>query len=598
MENERIQGRLQALRSKMKEAGMDAYLVVSDDFHCSEYVGDFFKCREFISGFDGSAGSVLILQEEAGLWTDGRYFLQAEDQLRGTGITLFRMSDPGVPELEDYLAEKLSQGGTLGFDGRTLTSSSFQSLRKKLGDRVTLITDRDLVGEIWENRPAMSQEPVFELDVKYAGKSRLEKIEEVRTDLNKQKADVLILASLDDIAWLLNLRGGDVLYNPVFLSYFVIKQEEAFLYVGNSSVNNDVKDRLNKDGVSVRSYEAFYEELKQHTEGKRVLVDPHRINAAIMERIVEGAKILERPNPTLVPKARKNSVEIENVREAHRKDGVAVTRFIYWLKTHVGKERITEVTAAEKLEEFRCMGSHYHGQSFAPIAGYAEHGAIVHYEATEESAKELKPESFLLLDTGGQYLEGTTDITRTIALGPLTEEQKLHYTAVLKGNLKLGAAYFKHGCHGMNLDYLAREALWKLNLDYNHGTGHGVGYFLNVHEGPQRISNKEIGERENLTMEAGMITSNEPGLYLTGKYGIRIENLMVCVEAAKNEYGSFLCFDTLTLVPFEPEAICAELLTEEERKLLNQYHARVYETLAPSLSEEEKKWLAKVTAEV
>lgn len=590
-----IQARLATLRGKMKEGGYDAYFIVTDDFHASEYVGDYFKCREYVSGFDGSAGSLVVLPEEAGLWTDGRYFLQAEEQLRGTGITLQRIGEKGVPELEEYLAKKLSSGGVLGFDGRTVSAAQQKKLREKLGEKVRFVIDRDLVNEIWEDRPKMSAEPVFLLDTKYAGKSRGEKLAELRQAMKKEQVDTTIIASLDDIAWLLNLRGGDVLYNPVVLSYLIVGEEEATLYLNLSTVSEEIKIELNKDNILLRPYEGFYSDIPKRTENRRILVDSDRVNASLMEQIPETAEVTQKTNLTLLPKAKKNAAEIENERQAHIKDGVAVTRFICWLKQHVGKEEITELTASGKLEEFRQQGSNYFGQSFAPIAGYAEHGAIVHYEATEETAKRLKPESFLLLDTGGQYLEGTTDITRTIALGPVTEEQKKHYTAVLRGNLNLAAAYFKHGCHGVNLDYLAREPLWEMNLDYNHGTGHGVGYFLNVHEGPQRIAMKELGEPSIQVLEPGMITSDEPGLYLTGKYGIRIENLMVCLEAAKNEYGQFLRFETLTMVPYEPDAIDVSLLTEKERRLLNTYHEAVYEKISPFLPEEECEWLRNVT---
>ncbi len=421
---------------------------------------------------------------------------------------------------------------------------------------------------------------------------------ELRQAMKKEQVDTTIIASLDDIAWLLNLRGGDVLYNPVVLSYLIVGEEEATLYLNLSTVSQEIKNELNKDNILLRPYEEFYADIPKRTENRRILVDPDRVNASLMEQIPKTAEVTQKTNLTLLPKAKKNAAEIENERQAHIKDGVAVTRFIYWLKHHVGKEEITELTASGKLEEFRQQGSNYFGQSFAPIAGYAEHGAIVHYEATEETAKRLKPESFLLLDTGGQYLEGTTDITRTIALGPVTEEQKKHYTAVLRGNLNLAAAYFKHGCHGVNLDYLPREPLWEMNLDYNHGTGHGVGYFLNVHEGPQRIAMKELGEPSIQVLEPGMITSDEPGLYLTGKYGIRIENLMVCLEAAKNGYGQFLRFETLTMVPYEPDAIDVSLLTEKERRLLNTYHEAVYEKISPFLPEEEREWLRNVTREL
>ncbi len=590
-----VRERLEALRSKMKENGVDAYLVVTDDFHASEYVCDHFKCREFISGFDGSAGTVVILQEEAGLWTDGRYFLQAEEELKGTGITLYRMMEEGVPEMEEFLAKKLADGSTLGFDGRTVSSSLFRKLRKTLGDGVKLSMGLDLIGEIWKERPALPMKPVTELVVSFAGKSRADKLSEIRERMQEKKLDCTVIASLDDIAWLLNLRGSDVLYNPVFLSFLIVLQDEAFLYANTKSFNDEIISRLNNDKVQLLPYEDFYQALSAHTENKRVLIDPARVTAAIIDRMPASAQIVEESNLTLLPKAKKNSTEVNNIKEAHRKDGVAVTRFLYWLKHHVGKEPVTEMSAAKKLEEFRAQGENYRGQSFAPIAGYGAHGAIIHYEATAETDIPLEAKSFLLLDTGGQYLEGTTDITRTIALGAVTEEQKKLYTAVLRGNLALGAAKFKYGCIGLNLDYLARAPLWEMGMDYNHGTGHGVGYFLNVHEGPQGFRFKLIGNAKEQTLEEGMVISNEPGIYLPGQYGIRIENLMVAKNMEKNEYGQFMGFDTLTLVPYERDAIDVPALTEREKILLNQYHQTVYEEIGPSLTPEEREWLSDVT---
>lgn len=590
-----VRERLTALRRKMKEKGIDAYLVVTDDFHASEYVCDHFKCREYISGFDGSAGSVVILQEEAGLWTDGRYFLQAEEELKGTGITLYRMMEEGVPELPEYLSEKLSDGMVLGFDGRTVSSRLFRKLRKKLGDGVRISMELDLVGEIWTERPLLPGRPVMELGEKYTGKSRALKLSETRERMKEKNLDCTVIASLDDIAWLLNLRGGDVRYNPVFLSFLIVFREEAYLYANKSAFDDEIIAGLNNDKVSLFPYEEFYEALSVHTEGKRVLIDPARVTAAIINRMSASTEIVEESNLTLQPKAKKNRVEVENIKEAHRKDGIAVTRFLYWLKSRIGKEPITEISAARKLEAFRAEGADYRGQSFAPIAGYGAHGAIIHYEATEETDIPLAAESFLLLDTGGQYPEGTTDITRTIALGPVTTEQKKLYTAVLRGNLSLAAAKFKYGCMGLNLDYLARSPLWEMGMDYNHGTGHGVGCFLNVHEGPQAFRYKLIGKAKEQTLEEGMVISNEPGIYLPGAYGIRIENLMVVKNLEKNEYGQFMGFDTLTLVPYEPEAIEVSCLTDREKALLNDYHRRVLEEIGPFLAPEEREWLRDVT---
>lgn len=590
-----INDRLAALRAQMKTEGIDAYLVVTDDFHASEYVGDYFKCRAFLSGFDGSAGTVVVTMDEAGLWTDGRYFLQAEDQLAGTEITLYRMGEEGVPEIEKFLKKKLKAGQTLGFDGRTVSSRFFQKLRGELGDEIKIRMENDLIDRIWTDRPAMSAQPVWILDPTYSGESTKERLSRIRS-LLKEKADMTVIASLDDIAWLLNIRGNDVAFNPVVLSYLILSQTEVLLFINEKTLDEKVRTSLEKDGVKICDYNAFYQALKEIPGGTRVWVDPSRMNASAMSILTADKCVLEGDNLTLLPKAVKNKTEVANEKEAHIKDGVAVTRFIYWLKHHIGKEPITELTVTQKLDEFRQMGEHYLGQSFDPIAAYGAHGAIVHYEPTSETDIPLQAENFLLLDTGGQYLEGTTDITRTIALGMLTDEQKKYYTAVLRGNLNLAAAKFKYGCHGINVDYLAREPLWEMNMDYNHGTGHGVGYLLNVHEGPNSIRYKELSPHpENQVLEEGMITSDEPGLYLTGKYGIRIENLMACKKSAKNEYGQFMEFETLTLVPYEVDAIEPTLMAPKEIERLNAYHERVYNTISPYLTGDEKEWLYRVT---
>ena len=587
--------KLRALRACMKEEGIDAWLVPTDDFHGSEYVGDYFKCREFITGFTGSAGYAVIMEKKAALWTDGRYFLQAENQLQDSGIDLMRIGEPEVPKLTEWLSFELPEQGTLGFDGRTVSRRLYEKLERALPGR-RFAMDEDLIGLIWEDRPKRSAEPVFELEKQYAGKTRAEKIDEIRRELKKKQADCTVIASLDDIAWLLNLRGGDVAYNPVALSYLILKETEAVLYIAESAVPAAVRTGLEQDGILLKSYESFYEDLPARIKGCKVCYDPARCSARLVQLLEGAEKQLAAENLTELPKALKNSVEVENIRKAHKKDGVAVTRFLYWLKHQIGHEAITECSAAEKLDTFRQQGENYRGQSFDPIAGYAEHGAIIHYSATEETDKALQPENFLLLDTGGQYLEGTTDITRTIPLGPLNKEQKRHYTAVLRGNLNLAAARFKEGILGLNLDCLARLPLWEAGYDYNHGTGHGVGYFLNVHEGPQNISHR-LPERvsEHAGLREGMVLSDEPGLYLPGKYGIRLENMMVVQKDRKTEFGQFLRFETLTLVPFDPDAVEPEQFSEEELHLFRQYQRRVYREIGPLLPEEERAWLDELT---
>lgn len=589
--------RLNALRALMKEKSLQAYIICTDDFHGSEYVGDYFKAREFMSGFTGSAGTLVVLAEEAGLWTDGRYFLQAAEQLEGSTITLMKIGQPDVPTIGEYLAKKLNNGSRIGFDGRTVTDAFVGGITARIKGRdMAYICGEDLVDAVWTDRPALSKEPVWELSEEYAGMSRTEKLKTIRETMSKEKADVLVLTALDDIAWLLNLRGNDVAYNPVFLSYMLVEQEKAVLYLNESILNNDIKAKLAEEGIVLRKYNDIYSDLKNIDSKLSVMVDQATANYLIVHSLPNSDKVMEKQSPVVLPKAIKTKAEVDNERKAHIKDGMAVTHFIYWLKKNVGKLEITELSAAEKLDEFRKRQEGYLGQSFEPIMGYGSHGAIVHYEPTEESDVKLEPSSFLLADTGGHYYEGSTDITRTIALGTLTEEEKKIFTLVLKGNLNLSAAKFLYGERGENLDYLAREPLWRYGLDYNHGTGHGVGYILNVHERPNGIYSRIAeGRTPTAVFEEGMITSDEPGMYLAGKFGVRHENLVLCVEREKTEYGRFLGFDILTMVPFDLDAVDISYMTAEEIELLNDYHARVYEAISPDFAGEELEWLKSVT---
>ena len=582
------------LRLAMKEAGIDAYVIPTDDFHGSEYVGEYFCCRHYVSGFTGSAGTLVVTRDWAGLWTDGRYFIQAAQQLQGSGITLMKMMEPGVPTWLQWLKDNLTPGQKLGFDGRSMICSvgrALEAAMETLG--ASVICDVDLVGQIWKDRPPMSTAPVWELEECYAGRSRKDKLEALRQDVANLGADTYILTALEDICWLLNIRGGDVSCCPVVLGDLVLDREGLRLYTDEAKFSPELKAKLAADGIGFRPYLSLYEDVKNLPEDSAVLVDPDKVNFAIYRGI--PALILEGENPTVAPKGIKTLREQENERLAHVKDGVALTRFMKWVKETVGKEPMTEITAAEKLEEFRCAMEHDVGPSFDPIMGYAAHGAIIHYSATEETASELKPEGFLLSDTGGHYLEGSTDVTRTFVLGPITKEMKRHYTAVLRGHLNLGSAIFKKGCSGASLDILARKPLWDQLLDYNHGTGHGVGYLLSVHEGPQNIRYSCGNSSARREMEPGMITSNEPGFYLEGQYGIRLENLLLCVEKAVNSYGTFLGFENLTMCPFELEAILPEEMTRQEKDTLNAYHETVYQTLSPWLSEEERRWLRTAT---
>lgn len=594
-----IKQKLNALRILMKEKKIDAYLVPTDDFHGSEYVGDYFKCRKYITGFTGSAGTAIITQDMAGLWTDGRYFIQAADQLRDTTIELFKSGEPGVPTVHQFLNDKLQEGMCLGFDGRTVSAREAEELQELLQEKhITFSVNDDLIGEIWEDRPVLSCEPVMELDIRWTGKSRADKIAEIREQMKAKEADTFILTSLDDIAWLLNIRGNDIHCCPVVLSYLVMMENELRLYANAAAFSEEIRSNLEADGVKIYPYDDVYSYVQTISSDKEVLLSRANVNSRLVSNIPSEVTILDEPNLTLLPKAVKNKTEMENERIAHIKDGIAVTKFIYWLKKNVTRTTITELSAAEKLYQFRSEQEHFLGDSFDPIIAYGTHAAIVHYSATEATDIPLEARGMVLADTGGHYLEGTTDITRTIVLGPVTAKEKKFFTAVLRGNLNLAAAKFKYGCTGLNLDYLARGPLWELGEDYNHGTGHGVGYLLNVHEGPNSFRWKNLPGNPAPVLEEGMITSDEPGYYLENEFGIRHENLVLCKKAEKTSFGQFMCFEPLTMVPFDLEGINPEEMTERERKLLNDYHQKVYTTISPYLDEEEKEWLKQATREI
>ena len=594
-----IKQKLNALRILMKEKKIDAYLVPTDDFHGSEYVGDYFKCRKYITGFTGSAGTAIITQDMAGLWTDGRYFIQAADQLRDTTIELFKSGEPGVPTVHQFLNDKLEEGMCLGFDGRTVSAREAEELQELLQEKhITFSVNDDLIGEIWEDRPALSCEPVMELDIRWTGKSRADKIAEIREQMKAKEADTFILTSLDDIAWLLNIRGNDIHCCPVVLSYLVMMENDVRLYANAAAFSEEIRSNLEADGVKIYPYDDVYSYVQSISSDKKVLLSRANVNSRLVSNIPSEVTILDEPNLTLLPKAVKNETEMENERIAHIKDGVAVTKFIHWLKKNVTRTTITELSTAEKLYQFRSEQEHFLGESFDPIIAYGTHAAIVHYSATEATDIPLEARGMVLADTGGHYLEGTTDITRTIVLGPVTAKEKKFFTAVLRGNLNLAAAKFKYGCTGLNLDYLARGPLWELGEDYNHGTGHGVGYLLNVHEGPNSFRWKNLPGNPAPVLEEGMITSDEPGYYLENEFGIRHENLVLCKKAEKTSFGQFMCFEPLTMVPFDLEGINPEEMTERERKLLNDYHQKVYTTISPYLDEEEKEWLKQATREI
>lgn len=605
-----VEDKLNALRRLMKERNLSAYIIPTEDFHGSEYVGEYFKAREYMSGFTGSAGTLIVLSGEAALWTDGRYFIQAADQLAGSSIVLMKSGQPGVQTIEEYLCDKLEAGSVIGFDGRTVTAGFVHKIAEKTGmKRISFAGDEDLVDCVWTDRPAISTEPVWELDAAYAGRSREEKLADVRDRMREAQADILLLTALDEIAWLLNLRGNDVEYTPVFLAYMLMTRERAILCVHAQILPQEIREKLEQAGIEIVPYDAVGKILLAIGKDKNVWADSTSTSYSLAGSLPERAVQIDRCSPVALMKAVKTPQEAALIREAHIKDGVAVTRFIRWLKMSVQEpggemtcdetaEKITEMSAARKLEAFRAQMEGYLGASFAPIIAYGAHGAIVHYEPTVQTDVQMQAGGLCLADTGGHYREGTTDVTRTVALGKVSEDEKRYYTIALRGHLALGAAKFIHGVCGQNLDVLAREPLWESGLDYNHGTGHGVGFLLGVHEGPQRFHWRILKNAQCVVLEEGMVISNEPGIYLEGRFGIRHENLVLCRRGEQNEYGQFMYLEPLTMVPYDREAILPELLSDRERKLLNDYHALVYHTLAPHLAEEERKWLQEATAEL
>lgn len=628
MEQQIIIGqRLQLLRQQMKQENMQAYYIPTDDFHGSEYVSDYFKSREYISGFTGSAGVLVVLKDFAGLWTDGRYFLQAEEQLQGTEIVLMKMGEPNVPTIEEFLAEHLQSGDTLGFDGRCVNGAFLKELKTAFGEKeIRLEGSVDLVGRIWENRPSLTFHPVWEMELSQSGVSRQDKISRLREKMKELGADAHLLTSLEDIAWLLNLRGSDIYCNPVFLAYLYITKKDCILFAGDI-IALPIREKLKQDGVQVEPYDAVYsfvandkredvlqkeanlqqEETSLITIKERMgfkkdalLINENIVNSRLLEVFSQQFHLQHQENPTAMMKAVKNPVELANIREAHIRDGVAVTRFIHYMKKYArlvregkwDKEPLTELSAAEILFTFRKDQPGFLGNSFEPIMAYGTHGAIVHYSASDESNAVIGTDSFLLSDTGGHYQIGTTDITRTISLAgeSLTPEQKRHYTLVLKANLRLMAAKFPKGVTGNSLDAIAREPLWKEGLDFNHGTGHGVGYLLSVHEGPNAIRTyRGRGIPDATAVVPGMITSDEPGLYFANQYGIRLENLIECVEEENGFYG----FRPLTFVPFDREAIDKDLLNNDEKDILNSYYGEICDKISMYLNAEEKAWLEK-----
>lgn len=590
--------RLSALRKCMEEKNIDVYVVPTADFHQSEYVGEHFKARKFITGFSGSAGTAVITKTEARLWTDGRYFIQAAAQLEGTTVELMKMGEPDVPELNAYIEEVLKEGETLGFDGRVVSvgeGEGYAAIARKKNAKVNYQVD--LIDEIWEDRPVLSEEPAFDLDVKYAGENVASKLARIREEMKEAGTNVHVVSTIDDICWTLNIRGNDIDFFPLVLSYGIITMDSFELYIDERKLDDKLKAKLAKDGVNLHPYNDIYEDVKKFGSDVVAMIDPGKLNYALFNNIPENVKTVKKRNPAILMKAIKNPVEIKNIRKAQIKDSVAHVRFMKWLKENVGKMKITEMSASDKLDEFRAEMGNFIRPSFEPISSFGEHGAIVHYTSSPETDVELKEGQLFLTDTGAGFYEGSTDVTRTYALGEVPQIMKDHFTLVAISNLQLGSAKFLEGSTGMILDILARKPFWDRDLNFNHGTGHGVGYLLNIHEGPAGFRWKyRKGETE--VLQEGMVITDEPGIYIEGSHGIRLENELLTCKGTLNEYGQFMYFEAITLIPMDLDAINPDIMTQEDKKLLNDYHAKVYEVIAPYLNEEEQEWLKKYTRAV
>ena len=594
-----VNERIAKLREQMALDGIDMYVIPTADYHESEYVGEHFKCRAYITGFTGSAGTAVITATEARLWTDGRYFIQAAAQLSGSCVELMKMGEPGVPVMTDYMADTLKAGQTMGFDGRSVSMGEgmeYAAIAAAAGASVKY--DQDLVGRVWEDRPPLSEKPAWLLDVKYAGESRADKLARIREEMKACGATAHILTTLDDICWTLNMRGDDIDYFPMVLSYAIITMDSMELYMDERKLDESAKEAFAADGVKLHPYNGIYEDVKALAK-ETLLIDPGKLNYALYNNLPSAAGRVEKRNPEILMKAIKNDTEIANIKKAQIKDSIAHVRFMKWLKENVGKEgmTITEMSASDKLDELRAEMGDFIEPSFDPICSYGEHGAIVHYTSSPETDVELKEGGLFLTDTGAGFIEGSTDITRTYGFGDVPQVQKDDFTLVAMSNLRLANANFMKGCTGANLDMYARTVFWDRNLNFNHGTGHGVGYLLNIHEGPSGFR-WMIRPGEAEPFHPGMIITDEPGVYIEGSHGIRLENELLCVEGVTNEYGTFYHFEPITYVPFDLDVINPEVMEPADKRYLNEYHKAVYETLAPYLTEDEKEWLAVYTREI
>ena len=585
--------RITALREVLKLNGLKAFIVPSTDPHMSEYVAPHWETRQWISGFTGSAGTVVITENEAGLWTDSRYFLQANEQLQGTGIDLYKEKLPETPTIAEFLQARLSKGDIVGIDGQVFSFATAKAMGQELGEKgIELKSVADPFENIWDNRPPIPQNLVFILPFQYTGEGCQEKVERIRQQMKKDNIDVTLITALDEIAWVLNLRGNDVHCNPVFVSFLLVSHQDVKLYIDECKLTPEVKSYLNDCEVKVYPYMEFYSDLEQNTNTNKVLVDPAYLNYAIYQDLSPHCELIEHKTYVALMKAIRNRIEIDNLYRAMIKDGVAMVKFLKWLDTEADIYHETEMSVDRQLHAFRAAQADYIGESFDTIAGYGAHGAIVHYEATPETDAALEPRGFLLLDSGAQYLDGTTDITRTIPLGHLTQEEKEDYTLILKGHIDLAMAIYPERTRGAQLDILARQPIWRHRMNYLHGTGHGVGSFLNVHEGPHSIRMED----NPFTLQAGMVVTNEPGIYKAGSHGIRTENILLVVPAGEGMFGNYLQFETVTLCPIDKRPIIKELLSDEEVGWFNQYHQRVFDLLSPQLAYDERYWLANATS--
>lgn len=587
--------RITALRAIMKREGIDYYYIPTADFHESEYVVEYFKARKFITGFTGSAGVAVIGQEEAWLWTDGRYFIQAASQIEGSGFGLMKMGQEGVPTVMQYLGEKLQEGQCIGFDARVVNTNDAKEFAKIAAKKHgSLKTDKDLLDEVWTDRPALVHQPADVLKDEFNGEATASKLARVREQMEKEEAQYHIISTLDDIAWILNVRGNDIPHVPVVLSFLVIGKEDAMWFVEENALSDEVKEMAAECGITIRPYEDVYAYAATIPENSTVLLDKRKVNYRITNALSETVHIVSKANPSQLMKAIKNEIELENTRKAHLLDGIAVTKFMYWLKKNVGKIPMDEVSVSDYLQSLREQMEGYRDISFDTIAGYNANAAMMHYKAEPDTAAKLEPQGMLLVDSGGHYDTGTTDITRTFVLGPISDIQKKHFTMVVKSNLNLANVKFLYGCNGISLDVICREPIWKENLDYQCGTGHGVGYLLNVHEGPNSFRWQYRPGFDN-PFEAGMITTDEPGIYLQDQYGIRTENELICVKGEKNQYGQFMGFENITYVPIDLDGIDKQYLNAEDVKQLNDYHKMVYEKISPYMTPEENEWLKEYT---